>query len=195
MRIRAAALGRWCWNGFGRALCRVQLHRLGHLHRPQRLSGGKVCYSGSLLKYSFDETAHTKSVSVVEIDAAGKATVELVSLRPRRDVRCLEGTFKTLLENRDLRTDDYVKIRLLDQEVLFEPLNRLRECYPNVLDLDYAYRDLPVNQPAHRVDHTKMQPVDLFKAFYQYAENVALSEDQTQALTTAVTKLEKERAE
>src|SRR3954464_6712037 len=44
---------------------------LGHLHRPQKIHcpGGLVQYSGSLLKYSFDEADHSKSVTLVEMDA------------------------------------------------------------------------------------------------------------------------------
>jgi exonuclease SbcD len=168
---------------------------LGHLHRPQKLNGGSVCYSGSLLKYSFDEATHTKSLSIVEIDPAGKVAAELVSLRPRRDVRCIEGAFRTILEDRSLRTEDYVKVRLTDSDLLFEPLNRLRECFPNVLDLDYAYRDPKASQEVHRVDHTKTGPVDLFKAFYQYVEDTPLSAEQTLSLTAVVERLEKEHAQ
>ena len=62
---------------------------LGHLHRPQA-AGPNARYSGSLLKYSFSEVDHEKSVSLVELDAAGAATVEEVSLTPRRDMRLIE---------------------------------------------------------------------------------------------------------
>jgi len=46
---------------------------LGHLHRPQTAGADAVRYAGSLLTYSFDEAAQTKSVSVVEIGAPGSA--------------------------------------------------------------------------------------------------------------------------
>ena len=167
---------------------------LGHLHRPQKLNGGSVCYSGSLLKYSFDEASHQKSLSIVEIDAAGKATVELVVLKPRRDVCCLEGRFAQLLDDRSLRTKDYLRIRLTDNDVVFEPLNRLRECFPNILDLDYTYREQRADQPAHRVDHTKMVPMELFKAFYRFVEDAELSEQQAPVLAGVIAKLEKEGA-
>lgn len=168
---------------------------LGHLHRPQRLGDGGVCFSGSLLKYSFDEASHQKSLSIVEIDAAGKAKVELVALNPRRDVRCLEGSFSRLLEDRILRTDDYVKIRLTDEDVVFEPLNRLREHYPNILDLDYAYRSPTAQQSAHRVDHTKIGPMELFQAFYHYAQGQELSQEQAEPLAAVIGKLAKEDAQ
>lgn len=168
---------------------------LGHLHRPQWLNGGSVCYSGSLLKYSFDEASHQKSLSIVEIDDAGKARVELVALNPRRDVRCLEGSFNRLLEDQGLHTDDYVKIRLTDEDVIFEPLNRLRERYPNILDLDYTYRDPIAQQSEHRVDHTKIGPLELFQAFYRYCEGQELAEAQAPPLAAAIMRVTKEDAE
>ena len=88
---------------------------LGHLHRPQRCGSDAVRYAGSLLKYSFAEHAHDKSVSVVDIGPRGSApgeagragraavTVETVPLSPRRDVRRVEGTLAELLAARPRR--------------------------------------------------------------------------------------------
>ena len=82
---------------------------LGHLHRPQTCGSETTRYAGSLLKYSFAEAAHDKSVCVVEIGPRGSApgeagragraavAVETVALSPRRDVRRLEGTLAELL--------------------------------------------------------------------------------------------------
>ncbi|HEY5168379.1 MAG TPA: exonuclease subunit SbcD, partial [Thermoleophilia bacterium] len=44
---------------------------LGHLHRPQSCGSDTVRYAGSLLKYSFAEHAHQKSVSVVDVGPRG----------------------------------------------------------------------------------------------------------------------------
>ena len=44
---------------------------LGHLHGSQQLDGVRVAYSGTPLAYSFSEQHHTKSVRIVELDAAG----------------------------------------------------------------------------------------------------------------------------
>ncbi len=54
---------------------------LGHLHRPQTAGGGTVRYAGSLLTYSFDEAAQTKSVSIVEIGAPGSAPAAAAGVR------------------------------------------------------------------------------------------------------------------
>ena len=88
----SAAPGRWRRSGFD-GFCYAAL---GHLHRPQAMEGGRVRYSGSLLKYSFDEAAHRKSVSLVEIAADGAVAVEEIALPLRRDVRIVEGTIEQL---------------------------------------------------------------------------------------------------
>jgi len=58
-----------CFAGFSYAA-------LGHLHRPQTAGSDAVHYAGSLLKYSFAEAGHTKSFNLVEMDAAGRCTVD-----------------------------------------------------------------------------------------------------------------------
>ncbi|MCB6425404.1 exonuclease sbcCD subunit D, partial [Acidaminococcus intestini] len=40
---------------------------LGHIHGPQKAGRETVRYSGSLLKYSFSEEFHKKSVTLVEL--------------------------------------------------------------------------------------------------------------------------------
>lgn len=110
---------------------------LGHLHRPQQVAD-RVRYSGSLLKYSFSEAAHHKSVSLVDLDASGNATVEQLPLTPRRDVRVLEGHLEALLEGPGPgeSADDYLLVRLLDTRAILDPMGKLRTVYPNVLHLE-----------------------------------------------------------
>jgi DNA repair protein SbcD/Mre11 len=108
---------------------------LGHLHRPQALGGDAVRYAGSLLKYSVSEAAHAKSVSVVELGAAGQSLlVEQVSLPARRDVRIVTGELATLVASapRDAR-DDYVQAVLTDSGPLYDPMGELRSVYPNCI--------------------------------------------------------------
>jgi exonuclease SbcD len=114
---------------------------LGHLHRPQafRSADGheRVQYSGSLLKYSFSEAAHEKSLSLVEL-GAGPPQVTRLALTPRRDLRIIEGYLTALLNGPPPgeSADDYLLIRLLDRGALLDPMGRLRRAYPNALHLE-----------------------------------------------------------
>lgn len=113
---------------------------LGHLHRPQEMTGGRVRYAGALLKYSFDEIGQDRSVNIVEIDASGRCSVEPVVLRPRRDLCRIEGTLEELLNGRSPipSRDDYIVARLTDPRPVLDPIGRLRKIYPNVLSIERA---------------------------------------------------------
>jgi exonuclease SbcC len=108
---------------------------LGHLHRPQTAGAPHVRYSGSLLKYSFSEADHAKSVSLVELDAKGQANVEEITLSPKHDVRVVTGMLADLLEGpaEGKSREDYLLVRLENREALLDVMGKLREVYPNVM--------------------------------------------------------------
>ena len=68
---------------------------LGHLHGPQAV-GKTLRYSGSPLKYSFDEEHHRKSMALVQLDT-GRVSVRLLPVQPLREVCSLCGTLEELL--------------------------------------------------------------------------------------------------
>ena len=142
---------------------------LGHLHRPQTVGSERIHYPGSLLKYSFNEVEHTKSVSLVDIGADGTPDIRRIPLAPRRDVRIVTGTLADLLSKPDPAgsRDDYLCAHLTDLDPVLEPMARLREVYPNMMELQFA-RPAGGNAAAHAGgDHRRRQPDDLFRAFYR----------------------------
>lgn len=149
---------------------------LGHLHRPQQL-GETIRYAGSLMKYAVAEADHRKSVSVVELDAAGTCTLRLETLTPRRDLRCLRGLLQELLAaaERDPRRDDYLHVTLTDDGALLDPMSQLREGYPNVLSLARETTRAGAEADA-RPDHRGMTPAELFNDFFKEATGTALTE-------------------
>jgi len=160
---------------------------LGHLHRPQAVTeDGAVAYSGSLLKYSFAEADHVKSVNVVEIDERGAVRVEAVPLSPRRDVRNLEGTLGQVLHGaeRDPARDDYLRVKLTDTQALFDPMGKLRSVYPNVLELDRVQHEGadPLAR-SERVDHRKLGDLELLDAFFREVTGDPLAPDDRRLLS------------
>ncbi len=111
---------------------------LGHLHEPQAIGLEQVHYSGSPLKYSFSEYQHNKSVSLVEMDAAGACRIERIPLRAKRDVRVIEGRLNDLLKHPpgEIARDDFVRVRLSDKGALYDPMGQLRQMFPNTVALD-----------------------------------------------------------
>jgi exonuclease SbcD len=182
---------------------------LGHLHRPQACGSETVRYAGSLLKYSFAEHAHPKSVCVVDIGPRGSARgeagsagralvgVETVALTPRRDVRRLEGTLAQLLERgaSDPRRDDYVLASLTDTGALFDPIGRLRAAYPNALAIERPAYERAGADGQQRPRPGSVSDVDLFSAFFEYATDEVLGEARRDALAAVVDGLERRRRE
>jgi exonuclease SbcD len=182
---------------------------LGHLHRPQACGSEAVRYAGSLLKYSFAEHAHVKSVSVVDIGAPGSAdggagpagrplvTVETVALTPRRDVRRLEGTLAELLERgpADPRRDDYVLASLLDDGALFDPIGRLRAAYPNTLAIERPAYERAGTEGPRRPRPGSVSDVELFETFFRYVSDDDLGDERRAAVADIIDRLERRRRE
>jgi exonuclease SbcD len=119
---------------------------LGHLHGQQRIpvTGGTTaaCYSGSPLAFSFSERHHVKSVTLAEIDAAGKVTTRLLPAPVPRPLREVRGRLDDLLARAGTDLADlagaWVKAVLTDSARPAAPMERLREKWPHTLVLDFA---------------------------------------------------------
>jgi exonuclease SbcD len=113
---------------------------LGHLHRPQRIGGSDtVAYSGSPLPYSFSED-HPKSVRLLQVDAGRIADVRTLPIPVGRPVVTLTGTLDALLADpgHDRYLDHWVAARLTDDAIRTQPMERLRERFPRVVNVRYA---------------------------------------------------------
>jgi len=159
---------------------------LGHLHRPQEVGSPRISYAGSLMKYSFAEADHRKSVSLVELGGDGAVSVERVELAPRRDLRVLEGTLEELLAAAadDPAPDDYVMASLTDPGVVRDPMGRLRSCYPNVLHV--ARPGLVGEGPAPGLDPRRVTTSELFAEFIRARLDRDLSEEESRVFAEVV---------
>jgi exonuclease SbcD len=115
---------------------------LGHLHRRQQVGAEHVQYAGSLMKYSFDEVHHEKSVHLVEMDAEGHCDIEQIPLTPERDLRRVAGTLSEIQEGPppDENEQDYVWVTLQDEGPVVDAMSRIRETYPNALHVEHPTR-------------------------------------------------------
>jgi len=161
---------------------------LGHLHQPQSSGEDRIQYSGSILKYSFSEVSHQKSVTIVEMDVNGKCNIERIALRPRRDVRRLEGTLEEILEKArsDGNQDDYIMVTLLDRQPVLNAIGRLREVYPNTLHIDrplFAPSTVHVRAPA---DHLRLSEVEMFSSFFSQVTGDEMTEPEAEVFANIV---------
>ena len=104
---------------------------LGHIHKPQVIADA-VRYCGSPLKYSFgSEEKQEKGVVLIDTDTMEQSFVVFPPLRERRTVK---GTLDDILSREDIR-EDYLKLHVTDRYAGLELLSRLREWFPNLLEL------------------------------------------------------------
>jgi exonuclease SbcD len=161
---------------------------LGHLHRPQMVGDEHIQYAGSLLKYSFSEANHIKSVNLVDMGPDGQCTVERIRLSTRRDVRCLKGYLSDLLKGPQVgeNRDDYLMISLLDTGAILDALGKLREVYPNVLNLERVILTGTGQVHPSRGDHRRMNDAELFASFFHEVTETTLTGEQTSEYAAVV---------
>jgi DNA repair protein SbcD/Mre11 len=169
---------------------------LGHLHGPQYRGAEHVRYSGSLLKYSFSEERQRKSVTLVELDDEGKASIEQIPLTPLHDMRTLEGSLAELLAAgaSDPHRDDYLLVRLTDSHAILDVMSKLREVYPNVLHLERP--GLMARGEALQVGRERLKQGELamFEDFFDQVAGQPLSDAQRTIVTDALDVLHREEA-
>lgn len=117
---------------------------LGHLHRPQAVGAEHVRYSGSPLAFGFDEEGHDKSMTLVDLAGDGSVTTTPIPFVPRRRIRTLRGRLVELLAAPE-GSDDLIGVLLTDEVRQIDPMKRIRELYPNAVQLAYE-RDLSTGE-------------------------------------------------
>ena len=145
---------------------------LGHLHGPQRMGADYIRYSGSPLKYSFDEHTQKKSFTIVDMNTKGQVDISTIPVDAKRDVVILEGYFEDLLNNKELQAkhkDDYVQARLLDTMPIMDGMAKLRQVYHRCMTIDLVGR---VATPMADMDEAVFKELNERELFNQFAETV-----------------------
>ncbi|MFA7324261.1 MAG: exonuclease SbcCD subunit D [Candidatus Nanopelagicales bacterium] len=164
---------------------------LGHLHRPQGLTapGAMVCrYSGSPLAYSFSEEGQEKSVTLIEVSPEGAVTTTTVPTPVPRALTTIHGTLEELLsdERFDGFRDDWVRAILTDQRRPERPMDRLRERFPNTLQLEFAPVDGKAIQAPRSADISTQDPVSVASQFIEYVTGTDASPGEVALIADAV---------
>ncbi|MFG3346429.1 exonuclease SbcCD subunit D [Streptomyces sp. NPDC048018] len=110
---------------------------LGHLHGSQTLTP-RIRYSGSPLAYSFSETAHRKTMWLIELGPDGAIdTAERIDCPVPRPLARIRGRLDDLLADPGLTRHEeaWVEVTLTDPVRPAEPMARLTERFPHTLHL------------------------------------------------------------
>ena len=145
---------------------------LGHLHGPQRMGADYIRYSGSPLKYSFDEHTQKKSFTIIDMNAKGNVDISTIPVEAKRDVVILEGYFEDLLNDKELQAkhkDDYVQARLLDTMPIMDGMAKLRQVYHRCMTIDLVGR---VAAPMADMGDAVFKELNERELFNKFAETV-----------------------
>lgn len=166
---------------------------LGHIHKPQRLLRDTLRYSGTPLKYSFSEEDNKNSVVVVDFKEKGSIAINLIPLKPIRDMRTVKGKYEeiTLKSSYDgSNRDDYIRVVLTDEDDVMDAMARLRAVYPNIMKLEYdnkrssAGRDFSLGERVE--DKTE---IELFTELYEQQNGMSMNEKQQEFVERIVSRL------
>lgn len=170
---------------------------LGHLHSPDAIKHDTIFYSGSLLKYSFSEVNQKKSVNIVDMNEDGTFTLSKRDLVPKQDMREISGYFDEIMDPafyKKQKTDDFLKVTLLDQGTILDPIGKLRQVYPNVLHLERKWdqndlknkNKLAVNKGENKTE------LQLFESFYKQMTERDFDEKKEAIMVEVISSVKKE---
>ncbi|WP_297569982.1 exonuclease SbcCD subunit D [uncultured Anaerovibrio sp.] len=160
---------------------------LGHIHSPQKIGRSTVRYSGSPLKYSLSEAHNDKSVPIITIEENKAVNVELIPLKPLRDMRHIRGKMSDLLHNNDISgRNDFIYVTLTDEDIINDAMGIFQQVYPNTVKIDYdnsrtrAAEQVDISQIAHNKSFT-----ELIGDFYRLMYNCEISDEELDVMRMA----------
>lgn len=166
---------------------------LGHLHAPQRAGADHIRYSGSLLKYSFDEAHQSKGIELVDVDAMGAASHTFYPLTPRHDVRIVRGLMAELMTAGfdPLPHDDYICVELMDSDAVLAAHEKLRQIYPNLFSITRPNINMGRLSSNERTYERGKSDLRLFADFFADVTKEVLSPAEESALIRVIDELER----
>ena len=155
---------------------------IGHVHRPQRIGRDTARYAGTMLKYSFSEVKHKKTMPILEFKEKGNIDIKLEELVPLRDMREIKGPIEELLKKENYEgtnTDDYIRAIITNEEPLYDAIGQIRSIYPNVLKLEIQNSKTTLEIQQENLKEVKNKSeIELFNEFYKFQNNVELNDEQ-----------------
>jgi exonuclease SbcD len=139
---------------------------LGHLHRPQTAGAEHIRYSGSPLAFGFDEAVQEKSMTLVDLHDDGTVSIELIKFEPLRLVRQVRGLLSELIALPE-QCMDIVQVILTDPQPLIEPMKRIREIYPNAVQLSYEWDTAVLGSTTFEEETSFQSPAEVVAGFLE----------------------------
>lgn len=139
---------------------------LGHLHRPQEMSNGRVVYSGTPMPYSFSEE-HDKFIRVISVDGSQISSSKIKSSQCR-PVITIEGTLEELTTAAKFENykNSFVRAKITNSSFQIGAMEKLRARFPYALELEQTSLSTQGNIGAARLkDLTRKNKADVVQEY------------------------------
>ena len=154
---------------------------LGHLHAPQRVKRDTIRYSGSLMRYSFDEVKQKKSICIVDTE---DFSLSFHTLNPYIDLKQYKGLYEDFMKEDYIdKKDDLLSLQLLDHKIVPHAIDHLRALYPNILQISYPF--FLKNNNIIKGDISSVETMEipeLYQKFYTYMTNEEIEKDSLETI-------------
>lgn len=165
---------------------------LGHLHGAQSIGMNHIRYSGTPLKYSISEKAHTKAITMVTINnKESEIIIDKIPLAALLDVRSEKGLLSDIISRAtDTNRHDYVSITITDEDEVYKPKDQLEEHYDHILEVKVENSRTRAQLEATDFEATVLEPFEAFQQFYQEMQGVPLSSEEESIMVDIINQLQ-----
>ena len=173
---------------------------LGHLHKPQAIGSEHIRYSGSLLKYSISEANQPKCFVKLEIVNGQLTTLEEVSLKPKRDLKIVQGPIEAIVKAGaqlgEEERQDYVYAKI-ESKGTEDVVGLLKQIYPYTLGAEFVMNKTTSkgreSKQSEFEARKKKSLSELFIDFMDYVGETTFDEEETAYMGEVIKQIEEER--
>lgn len=161
---------------------------LGHLHRPHTVSQEPtVRYSGSILRYSLSESAHSKTITVVELGAPGATpAISEEEIPQPRGMQRLRGSMDWLTGEECVASrGDFVELVVTDDVYPDRMYARLDALFPFALTKEHRPERAADPGGRPRGDARGREPMDVLRDFYRKVTQTEPTDEEADLLREA----------
>ena len=155
---------------------------LGHIHRAQQMGRESARYAGTLLKYSFSEENHNKSMTIVDLKEKGNIEIKEIPVKPLHDLKTIKGKFNEITSEefyKELKKEDYYRAVLTDEDDILNAIGKLKSIYPNLMSMEYDNTRTRSYSVIDNVETGESKsPLDYFEEFFEKQNGRKMSEKQ-----------------
>lgn len=173
---------------------------LGHLHKPQAIGSEHIRYSGSLLKYSISEANQPKCFVKLEIVDGKLTTLEEVSLKPKRDLKIVQGPIEAIVKAGaqlgEEERQDYVYAKI-ESKGTEDVVGLLKQIYPYTLGAEFVMNKTTSKERESKQSEfearKKKSLSELFIDFMDYVGETTFDEEETAYMGEIIKQIEEGR--